>query len=471
MSKSEGVSGRKRTVVRPHDRATENLTALSLVAAPLGRDYLERQTLSGFPVRSMTASIAPGHCAAGSCGPVQIKAGANGGVDVTRIVMILSNPFRPDPRVDQEARTLSGHGHEVTVVCWDRRGELTSQEKRDGIRVIRIQNVPAGYGTGWPLAVQIPRFWRQAVRLAIEMQPDVVHCHDLDTLYAGWRIKQRLGCFLIYDAHEHYPAMVSLSLPMAFVRALVLWERRLMRRVDATITASTVLRDEFASRGVSPAIALGNYHELAPYRAVTEAEVRDLRARLGVAPDDVMVAYVGVFSPNRMLLPMIEAAGSLPHVKFHIWGDGVQRVAIERAAAACPNVRYHGWLAPSELPCHFKAADVIFYCLKLDYPGAVYNAPNALSCAMAAGRPVVATDVGDLGRMVRAADCGVLLGEATPRAIVGAIQQLLDPATRARLGSNALRAAEGPYNATAQRAQLLEVYRGLGLHANSRTDV
>ncbi len=382
--------------------------------------------------------------------------------------MILSNPFRPDPRVDQEASALSDQGYQVTVICWDRHGELAREETRHGFRIIRIQTVNAGYGTGWRLSLQIPRFWRQAARISAAIEPDVIHCHDLDTLYAGWRVKKNLRCSLIYDAHEHYPALMSLSFPPTFVRGFALWERRLMRRVDATITASTVLRDEFASRGVSPVVTLGNYHDLAPYRAVTEAEVRELRTRLGVAPDDVLVAYIGGFSPNRMLLPMIEAAGLLPHVKFHIWGDGAQRVAIEQAAAARSNVSYHGWLAPTELPRHFKAADVIFYGLRLDYPGAIYNAPNTLSCAMAAGRPVVATDVGDLGRIVRAAECGILIGEATPSAIAAAIEQLLDPARRARLGSNALRAAEGPYNATAERARLLELYRGLSLHATRR---
>jgi glycosyltransferase involved in cell wall biosynthesis len=383
--------------------------------------------------------------------------------------MILSNAFRPDPRVDQEARTLAAQGYEVTLICWDRHGELAPRETRDGFRIVRIQTVNAGYGTGWRLSYQIPRFWRRAVRIGVECEPDVVHCHDLDTLYAGWRIKKRLGCALIYDAHEHYPAMMSLSFPPVCVKGFALWERRLMRRVDATITASTVLRDEFASRGIAPVTTLANYHDLAPYRAVTAAQVSDLRTRLGVAPDDVMVAYIGGFSPNRMLLPMIEAAGLLPEVQFHIWGEGVQRAAIEQAAATCPNVSYHGWLSANELPRHFKAADVIFYGLRLDYPGAVYNAPNTLSCAMAAGRPVVATDVGDLGRIVRAADCGILLGEATPRAIAAAIERLLDPVTRARVGSNALRAAEGPYNAAAEGARLLELYRGLDPHAGRRT--
>jgi len=390
---------------------------------------------------------------------------------VNRIVMILSSPFRPDPRVDQEAKTLSARGHQVTVICWDRHGTLPREEMRHRVRIVRVQKVRAGFGTGLRLSVQIPRFWREAVRLAIEGEPYVVHCHNLDTLYAGWQIKKRLGCFLIYDAHEHYPAMVSLSLPPPFPRALTFWERWLMRHVDATITASTVLRDEFASRGLSPVVTLGNYHELAPYDAVTQADVRDLRMRLGVAPEDVLVAYIGGFSPNRMLLPMIEAAHALPHVKFHIWGEGAQRAAIEQAVARRPNVSYHGWLPLSELPCHFKAADVILYCLRLDYPGAIYNAPNTLSCAMAAGRPVVATDVGDLGRMVRAADCGILIGEATPRGIATAIEQLLDRATRARLGGNARRAAQGPYNAAAQSALLIELYDRLGLGADHHAGV
>jgi hypothetical protein len=107
-------------------------------------------------------------------------------------------------------------------------------------------------------------------------------------------IKKRLGCRLIYDAHEHYPAMVSLSRPAPFVRALTLWERWLTRRVDATITASTVLRDEFAGRGLSPVVTIGYYHDIAPYDAVTATELRDLRTQLRVAPDDLLVAYIGV---------------------------------------------------------------------------------------------------------------------------------------------------------------------------------
>jgi hypothetical protein len=77
-----------------------------------------------------------------------------------------------------------------------------------------------------------------------------------------------------------------------------------------------------------------------------------------------------------MLLPMIEAADLLPQVRFHLWGDGAQRAAVEQAAAGRPNVSYHGWLPSSELPRHFKAADVIFYGLR-PMPGAPPGGPTA----------------------------------------------------------------------------------------------
>jgi glycosyltransferase involved in cell wall biosynthesis len=375
--------------------------------------------------------------------------------------MLLSNAHRPDPRVGREAQALADRGYRVTVVCWDREADLPAREQHGRIDIVRVHSVRSAYGSGSRQLLYLPRFWRRAIDLAAGLNPDVVHCHDLDTLYAGWRLRRRLGCPLIYDAHEHYPAWASLYLPAPFVTALRWWEQWLLRRVNATITASTVLRDEFSAKGVSPVIALGNYQDVGPYAAVPDDEIAALRSRLGVSPNDLLVAYISSFARNRVLLPLIEAAAALPDVCFHLWGDGLQRTEIEQAAASRPNVTYHGWLAEDALPLHFRAADIVYYALLTDYPGAIYNAPNTLAQAMAAGRPVICNDVGDLGRTVGETHCGVLLGETTPAAIVAAVESLRDPALRARLGNNGRRAAETTYNAAINAGRLCELYDSL----------
>ena len=379
----------------------------------------------------------------------------------SRIVMLLANAYKPDPRVQREAAGLVAAGHRVTLICWDRAAELSQNETINGIEIIRVQNVRSAYGSGWRQLFYLPRFWQKAIAIASQLQPSAVHAHDLDTLFAGYRIKQRAGCPLVYDAHEHYPALMSLYLPRPMVLLLTRFERWLLRHVDATITASTILNDEFAKLGVEPCITLGNFPVIAPYLNPDAKRVDTLRQTLDQGKEQLHTGYIASFSRNRMLLPFIHAASQLPQVQFHIWGDGLQRADVENAVADYPNAHYHGWATPVDLPIYFAAMDLIYYALRLDYPGAIYNAPNTLAQAMAAARPIIGTDVGDLGRIVRATDCGILIEQATADSIAQAIRQLADPETRHRLGKNGRNAARKTYNARATQQQLTTLYQKL----------
>jgi len=375
--------------------------------------------------------------------------------------MLLSNAFRPDPRVAREARALTEAGHQVTIICWDRLAELASHEALDGYIVERVSSVASRYGAGARQLLRLPRFWQHAARRVRALKPDAIHCHDLDTLPAGWWLKQQTGARLVYDAHEDYPALMSLYLPGALVHALSWLERRLLGRVDYTITASTVLADKLQTQGVERVVTIGNYQPLAPFDALTDARLLAERARLGINPDDYVVAYIGGFSRNRLILPLIEATRDMPDVQVLLWGDGHQRAAVEAAVAGVPNVRYLGWLPPDQVPLCTHLADVIYYCLLPDYPGAVYNAPNTLSNAMAAGRPIIANNVGDLGRIVGQAGCGVLLPTVSATTIREAINALRDPLHRARLGSAGQAAAEMEYNWATTARRLTHVYKQL----------
>jgi len=376
-----------------------------------------------------------------------------------RIVMLLSNAFRPDPRVAREAAALSRAGYEVMIIAWDRRGELPAYETKDGYRIERVQTVRSVYGGGMRQILNLPRFWREAIRRTMGIRPDIVHCHDLDTLPAGWWLKRLIGAKLIYDAHEDYPAMMSLYLPALAVRGLAVLERYLLKRVDYIITASTFFADKLRRQGIRDIVTIGNYRSLAPFDALGDDALTAARKGLGLNFDDLVVVYIGGFSRNRMLIPLIETARMMPDVQFLLWGGGHQKAAVEEAVKNVPNAHYLGWLPSEKVPLYTKMADIIYYCLLPDYPGAIYNAPNTLSNAMAAGRPVIANDVGDLGRIVRETGCGVLLPEVTPEEIRKAIEYLCDPKIRKRLGGAGRRAAEEQYSWNTARRMLIDVYK------------
>ncbi len=378
------------------------------------------------------------------------------------IVMLLSNAFRPDPRVIKEANSLAAAGYSVTVICWDRLCEMPIEETLpSGVSIIRIQSVRTVYGAGARQILYTPRFWSAAIEKALPLKPDLVHCHDLDTLYAGVRIKKRLGCKLLFDAHEDYPTQMSLYLPGFFVPVLNTLEHWLLRRVDAVVAASSFFVEKLTGAGFSPIVHIPNVQDLVLFESVTQDQVRRARLELGLDPEAYVISYIGGFSRNRLLLPLIEAMRSLPTITLLLWGDGHQRRTIEEAIHGLANVRYLGWLPADQVPLYTCLSDVVYYCLKPDYPGAKYTAPNTLSNAMAAERPVIANNIGDLGHIVRETGCGILLDEVTSLTVSEAIMKLSDSTMRCMLGKAGRAAAEREFNWQVVEQRLLVLYQSL----------
>jgi glycosyltransferase involved in cell wall biosynthesis len=252
--------------------------------------------------------------------------------------------------------------------------------------------------------------------------------------------------------------MMSLYLPRILVSALVFLEKLLLRSVDYTITASTIFADKLKKQSLHSISTIGNYHSIDQFKKVDTKDTIALRNKLGLLDNELMITYIGGFSRNRLLTPLIEATRGQKNIQVFFWGDGHQKAAIENAIANAPNIHYLGWLAATDVPVTMMASDIIYYCLESNYPGAIYNAPNTLSQTMAAGRPIIANDVGDLGRIVKETGCGILLSLVTPETIRQAIEKLRAPTVRKQLGQAGLEAAETKYNWDYAKLQLLQVY-------------
>ena len=375
-----------------------------------------------------------------------------------KIAMLLSNPFRPDPRVFKEAKSLTISGYQVSIICWDRKKEFPPREKIRGIDIIRVHSVASTYGAGIKQLLSLPRFWQAALNCLDDLQPDILHCHDLDTLPIGWRYSKIYPAKLIYDAHEDYPSLMSLYLPKFLVASLTRLEAFLIKDVDRIITASTILEKKFNRESRHKAVTIGNYPNLSPFENLSPDDTLRVRNQIDIHEQLFLVAYIGGFSRNRMLISMIKAAESLPDVHFAFWGDGHQRQLIKAAAETMSNVHYFGWLPYDKVPLYTSAADVVFYVINPDYPGAIYNAPNALGNAMAAGSPLIANDLGDLGRVIRETNSGILLETITTESIIAAIQLYRDPLFREQIGLNGKQASRNDYNWQQMEGKLIGLY-------------
>lgn len=202
------------------------------------------------------------------------------------------------------------------------------------------------------------------------------------------------------------------------------------------VTTSPLLEKAFAEEGVPPErlIARPNAVDLERFEASRPAPA-EARRRLGLDPDRPLVLYVGSLQPHKGVGTLIAAAARLPDV-------GVQLVGAtpETAAAWAPrlaghaNVALRGFVPNAEVPAWLAAADVCVVPNSQDDRTARWTYSLKLYEAMAARRPVVASDIPSLRAAARADEEALLVPPDDPDALAAAVRRLLsDPGLAARL--------------------------------------
>ena len=135
------------------------------------------------------------------------------------VCMIVTNRAVDDPRVCMEAECLASSGrYRVTVVGWDREIDQDVRQQRNGVDFVCLSG-RSTHGRGAGQVFFLGRFFLRALAPLRAMRPQVVHCHDLDTLWLGRRAATAVGARLVFDAHENFPDMMAGHLPSWMVGA------------------------------------------------------------------------------------------------------------------------------------------------------------------------------------------------------------------------------------------------------------
>ena len=350
------------------------------------------------------------------------------------------NAVRTAERLDRERYRLS-------VVTLRGEGPLTERYERMGVPVLRfpIQNL---YGT---------ETIRQGVRLARFLRDErvsVVHCHDqysnfFSTMAARWA---RVPVVVASKRWLHSPWRYRIANGVGFRAAT-----RVIANSDAV--AASLQRDDWLSRG--RVVVVPNFVDEAAFGApafnVRQAWVREL----GLEPDAVVVGIVASLLPIKDHATLLRAVAALvpewPTLRLVIVGQGpeLERLrALTDELRIAPAVRFAG-LRPQVPSFHFLFDISVLSSVSEGFP-------NSLVEAMAAGRPIVATDVGGVRDAVRNGENGLLVAAGDAPAFADALRVLLrDPDLRTRMGAVGARRAREEFHAAAVVGSLERLYERL----------
>lgn len=335
-----------------------------------------------------------------------------------RIAMLLHKSVVHDSRVRREAATLAEAGHAVVVL------EMATVEEPelDGFR--RVSVLPPGRLRRLPFHGQRAVLAWTFARAVIRERPDVIHAHDAAMLVPGLIGARITGARLVYDTHE-------LATGVPYREGFWEWfvdriERLGLPRTVAVITVSDGIAARLVERyGLrTTPVVLRNVCGL-------EAEgTGGFRARLGLAPEAKVVLHQGAPAIGRGCEVLIDAVGQVPDVQLVFLGDGTAEHVgslATRAAEGPARGRVH--FAPavplSGLLAETAQADVGVTLLQDTCENHRLALPNKLFEYLAAGIPVVGSDLPEISRVIDGYRVGATVAQDDAVAVAAGIRRVL----------------------------------------------
>lgn len=336
------------------------------------------------------------------------------------------------------ARGLRRRGHRVTVMSLAHGGALTK-----AFGTIPLVSIERHGG------IEPSLTWRIADTLR-RLRIDVVHTHNPVALtYAAPAARWARVRRLVHTKHGANP-------PRS--RAELLGRRTLLRLCDAYVAVS------------EPTAAMARDLDRVPERLLrvipngidTEAFAHDpimrvaIRKEFGIPGSALVIGTVGRLAVEKAHRFLVEAIRPVlgPSVHLVIVGEGPERAAIEDAVPAHLRRFVHLPGAREDIPALLSSFDV--FVLSSSTEGLPLVVPEA----MAAGLPVVSTNVGGLSTVVRQNETGRLVPFGDVSSMRRNIVELLrNDAMRAAYGRAAVAEARERFSLQRVLSAYEELYR------------
>lgn len=381
------------------------------------------------------------------------------------VLMLLTNAYDPDPRVRQEALSLIGMGCQVRLLAWDRDHKAPEEQSMEGVQVRRVY-LASTHGRGSTQIFFYAWLYLKMLWLGLRTTFDAVHCHDLDTLPLGFVLGKLKRKPVVYDAHESFPDMLEGSVHPFLRRSLVWLENILIRRIDLLITVGEKLRRHFAERGARRSVVVGNWKRREEFTR-SAAENAEVRRRLGVPEHGLLVACITQLLKDRKIEDLLEAVADCPDVYVIVGGRGILQGMVEEAARLNPRVLFTGFVSGKEIAAYTCASDVVYYGFDPQNPNARFSAPNKLYEALAAGRPLITGNFGEIAEVVLNTGCGIVLPKYGPEEIRAALATMENAELRGQFAASSQRFGSSFMNWNKGEEILFQEYSAL-LRGNLR---
>lgn len=398
-----------------------------------------------------------------------------------------------DSRILREADTLRRLGFEPLIVGVVSEDVRETRDEQAGTPVIRLEPTspfawarsllgrlrrrprPAGGREDSPelggarspnplmrVAVRLHRwmrtldFYRRAIATVREERPALVHCNDYNTMWVGVAARLIGGSRVLYDSHELWPDRNGRPEPRWW---LIACEALFVRFAHRTIAASPGYADIMARRyRIERPGVVRNIPDASMLPAAVGSENGGPKGR-----EDRLALYVGALTTGRGLELSIMALNRLDDVRLRLVGPGrpaylEQLVALADREGVSERVEFAGAVTADELIETISEASVGLALIQPICLSYRMSLPNKVFEYVAAGLPVLGSDLPAIGALVSEHRIGLLAEPGEVDDVAEKLGEMLDP-ERNTAFREAAREAARELNWDHEAERLAEAYR------------
>lgn len=362
------------------------------------------------------------------------------------------------------ARQLSLQGHEVTLITTSARSRFRVQSNVSaGVTVVESPAIlPGPARSGWD-PVDLVR------RLLLCRSPqlssiDVIHAFDSrpTVIIPALALRKRSRASLVIDWADWWGrgGTIEERPTSGAVRTLVrrpetYFEESFRTRADATTVISRALRDRAVGLGV-PRETITILPSGSDIESICPIDRADARRLSGLPDHAPIVGYLGAAlrrDQDLLATTVTKLVNGRNDLRFLLIGNsGIQ-------LPKHPRIIRTGFVPSDRLPYFLGACDVFLLPL-VDSIANRGRWPSKINDYLAAGRPVVASAVGDIADLLERRRIGALAGSEAEGLVAACLELVDNPGQAAEIGNNARTVAETELSWSRISAGFLAVYEG-----------
>ncbi len=337
-------------------------------------------------------------------------------------LLVVCQYFYPEQfKINDICFELVKRGYDVTVLTGlpnypsgiipkDYRWFKRRSENINGVNIIRTSLIGRGQGK-IRLALNYVSFAVSSSIRALFMKKDfdlvlVYQLSPITMALPALLLKRLTGKPLLLYCHDLWPESIvaaGLKTEGLVYTTLLGLSRYIYIRADKLAISSKLFEKYFEE-------VIGIKGDIQYLPVYAESLFENIKAR-GTKGNVINLVFAGNIGEMQSVETIIKAANELndlDNIKWHIVGDGSNRINCEELAVKCRlnNVIFYGQRPIEDMPDFYSMADAFLVTLKANKEIS-YTLPNKVQSYMAAGKPIIGAIDGETRLVIEEAGCGL----------------------------------------------------------------